>query len=88
MNWLFSQPNPIGLNTIFAMNGAASTTFRAPYWPYNEKKRNEIMEILADFDATDICGGMPKKLRDDEFTVLGNYDTAYTSFPIGDKEEK
>lgn len=73
MKWLFLHPNPIGLNTAFAMTGAAQPVFRAPYWPYDEDMRNELIEILDQFDEDEICGGKPKALTDGQFTVLGDW---------------
>ena len=64
MNWLFAQPNPIGLNTVLAMTGAAQPIFRAPYWPYDEELRNEVFDHLKSFGDTEICGGRPQKLAD------------------------
>jgi 4-hydroxy-tetrahydrodipicolinate synthase len=73
MNWLFMQPNPIGLNTVFAMTGAAQPVFRAPYWPYDQDMRNDVISLLKDFEAYEICGGHPKELKDEDFTVLGDW---------------
>jgi 4-hydroxy-tetrahydrodipicolinate synthase len=73
IKWLFVQPNPIGIDTLFMMNGAAQPVFRAPYWPYDEGLRNQVIEILKDFDEKDICGGRPKALKDEDFTVLGDW---------------
>lgn len=73
MNWLFLEPNPIGLNTIFAMNGASQPVFRAPYWPYDEEKRNQGIELLRAFKQYEICGGQPLNLHDDDFIVLADW---------------
>jgi 4-hydroxy-tetrahydrodipicolinate synthase len=73
MNWLFDQPNPIGINTFFAMNGAAKPIFRAPYWPYDEEERNKVIGLLKDFQDSEICGGRPIILKDEDFTVLGDW---------------
>lgn len=73
MNWLFLQPNPIGINTLFAMTGAAAPVFRAPYWPYDEDMRNLVIEMLNKFEDYEICGGRPKALKDEDFTVLGDW---------------
>ena len=73
MNWLFMQPNPIGLNTVFAMTGAAQPVFRAPYWPYDHDMRNDVIALLKDFEDYEICGGQPRELKDEDFTVLGDW---------------
>ncbi len=39
MNWLFLEPNPIGLNTVFSMTGMSKPVFRGPYTPYDLEKR-------------------------------------------------
>jgi len=49
MNWLFMEPNPIGLNTVSAMTGAAQPVFRAPYMPYDLDKREAAIELLSGF---------------------------------------
>ena len=73
MNWLFMQPNPIGLNTVHAMTGASSAVFRAPYWPYDQDMRKDVIALLKDFEEYEICGGNPKELKDEDFTVLGDW---------------
>lgn len=39
MNWLFKEPNPIGLNTFLSMTGKAQPVFRGPYFPYEMSLR-------------------------------------------------
>jgi 4-hydroxy-tetrahydrodipicolinate synthase len=73
MNWLFLQPNPIGINTLLAMTGAAEPIFRAPYWPYDEDVRLEVIPLLKDFKDSEICGGRPMAIGDGGFTVLGDW---------------
>jgi 4-hydroxy-tetrahydrodipicolinate synthase len=47
MRWLFLQPNPIGVNTLLAMLGAAPPVFRLPYAPYGAELRAEGAQLLA-----------------------------------------
>jgi len=46
MRWLFLQPNPIGLNTVLAMLGAAAPIFRLPYVPYSPELCAQGADIL------------------------------------------
>lgn len=40
MNWLFTEPNPIALNTVMAMTGQSMPVFRSPYFPYKKELRS------------------------------------------------
>ena len=51
MKWLFLEPNPIGLNTMFAMTGMALPVFRSPYFPYDKEKREQGVSLLEAFAA-------------------------------------
>jgi 4-hydroxy-tetrahydrodipicolinate synthase len=73
MNWLFTEPNPIALNTIFAMTGVAQPVFRAPYWPYDLEMRKQGVELLEAFQAHEICGGRPQVMDDGDFSVLADW---------------
>lgn len=44
--WLFTEPNPIGVNTMHMMLGIAKPVFRLPYTARNLEARNEGMAII------------------------------------------
>lgn len=68
-NWLFSEPNPIALNTALAMLGLAQPVFRLPYTPLSKEKRQEGVEI---FKSLADLGELPEAqvLEDEQFTCL------------------
>ena len=45
-SWLFSEPNPIGLNTMLMQLGMAFPMFRLPYTPRDAAARAEGVEII------------------------------------------
>jgi len=45
-SWLFSEPNPIGLNTMLMQLGMAFPMFRLPYTPRDAVARAEAVEII------------------------------------------
>ncbi len=73
MNWLFAQPNPIALNTIFAMTGMSNPVFRAPYYPYDKDLRQQGVDLLKSFQDHEICGGRPQVMDDGDFKVLADW---------------
>jgi len=44
--WLFTEPNPIGVNTMLMQLGAASPVFRLPYTHRSREEREEAVKIL------------------------------------------
>merc|ERR1719272_499911 len=44
--WLFAEPNPIGVNTMLMMLGAAKPIFRLPYTHQTKAMREEAVTIL------------------------------------------
>merc|ERR1712097_97853 len=44
--WLFTEPNPIGVNTMLMQIGAAKPIFRLPYTARNKEAREEGVAIL------------------------------------------
>merc|ERR1712046_179850 len=74
MNWLFTEPNPIALNTVLAMTGQAQPVFRSPYFPYNKELRQKGVELLSAFDANEIYGGQPKVMSDGDFKIMTDWE--------------
>merc|ERR1719326_1825717 len=44
--WLFTEPNPIGVNTMLMMLGAAQPVFRLPYTHTSKEMREEAAKFL------------------------------------------
>jgi len=44
--WLFTEPNPIGVNTLLMQLGVASPVFRLPYTHRSREEREEVVKIL------------------------------------------
>ena len=47
MSWMFSEPNPIALNTALAMCGAVQPVFRLPYMPLTRAQREQVLQCNA-----------------------------------------
>jgi len=71
--WMFSEPNPIPLNTAMAMCGQSSAVFRLPYMPL-EKSQREKGAVLLQALQQHIPGcSEVRVMEDSEFTLLGRY---------------
>jgi 4-hydroxy-tetrahydrodipicolinate synthase len=46
--WLFTEPNPIGVNTMMIMLGAAKPVFRMPYTNRSKAEQEKLVEIMKD----------------------------------------
>uniref|UniRef100_A0A0C9RIK7 4-hydroxy-tetrahydrodipicolinate synthase n=1 Tax=Wollemia nobilis TaxID=56998 RepID=A0A0C9RIK7_9CONI len=74
MDWLFCEPNPIGLNTALAQLGVVRPIFRLPYTPLPLEKRIEFFNIVQDIGREHFIGAKDVKVLDnDDFIVLGRY---------------
>lgn len=67
MQWLFCEPNPIGINTALMMTDAVSPNFRLPYKALTKVQRQQGLELLAALNADDIVGDSLTLLADDDF---------------------
>jgi len=67
--WLFTEPNPIGINTMLMMLGAAKPVFRLPYVNRDLEARQEGARIISAIGLENCPVGEPglQVLRDDEF---------------------
>lgn len=73
-NWLFKEPNPIGINTLLAMTGLVQPIFRLPYVPYSRELREEGARILNELGLENLPGvSEVRVMDDDEFTILARY---------------
>ncbi|KAH9624756.1 hypothetical protein KSS87_003526 [Heliosperma pusillum] len=74
MNWLFKEPNPIGLNTALAQLGVARPVFRLPYVPLPLEKRIEFVNLVKEIGRENFVGNKDVQVLDDEdFVVIGRY---------------
>ena len=74
INWLFQEPNPIGLNTALAQLGVMRPVFRLPYVPLPRPKREEFVNIVKDIGREHFVGEKDVQvLGDDEFVLVGRY---------------
>jgi 4-hydroxy-tetrahydrodipicolinate synthase len=67
MQWLFCEPNPIGINTALMMTDAVSPNFRLPYKALTTAQRQQGFELLAALNSDDIVGDTLSLLDDSDF---------------------
>jgi 4-hydroxy-tetrahydrodipicolinate synthase len=67
--WLFSQPNPIPVNTALAMMGLVEPAFRLPYVPMNRAEREKGVEILRRVGLAELGVAVLDPLDDADFSV-------------------
>lgn len=73
-DWLFSEPNPIGLNTALAQLGVIRPVFRLPYVPLSLEKRVRFVEIVEVIGREKFVGEKDVQvLEDDDFILLSRY---------------
>jgi 4-hydroxy-tetrahydrodipicolinate synthase len=71
--WLFSQPNPIPINTAMAMCGLCQPVFRLPYVPLSKEEREKGLPLLeAVQEHIPGCKEI-RVLEDSDFTIATNY---------------
>ena len=71
--WLFSEPNPIPVNTALAMCGAVRPVFRLPYVPLDARQR-EVGAALLQRVAEHLPGpARVQVLKDSDFHILRHY---------------
>ena len=74
INWLFVEPNPIGLNTALAQLGLIRPVFRLPYVPLSIEKRREFVQMVNDIGREDFVGDKDvRTLEDDDFLLLDRF---------------
>ncbi len=73
MAWLFSEPNPVPLNTAMAMCGLIKPVFRLPYVPLNREKREQGAKLLQQVqEHIPGCKDI-QVLNDDDFRIVSKY---------------
>ncbi|XP_016184228.1 4-hydroxy-tetrahydrodipicolinate synthase, chloroplastic, partial [Arachis ipaensis] len=74
MDWLFQEPNPIGLNTALAQLGVVRPVFRLPYVPLPAEKRIEFVNLVKQIGREHFVGDKDVQvLDDDDFILVGRY---------------
>ncbi|WOG90431.1 hypothetical protein DCAR_0209675 [Daucus carota subsp. sativus] len=74
MEWLFVEPNPIGLNTALSQLGVVRPVFRLPYVPLPLAKRVEFVNIVKEIGREHFVGEKDVQvLEDDDFVLIGRY---------------
>ncbi|KAK9727025.1 hypothetical protein RND81_05G253000 [Saponaria officinalis] len=74
MEWLFRNPNPIGLNTALAQLGVARPVFRLPYVPLPLEMRVEFVQLVKEIGREYFVGDKDVQiLDDDDFIILGRF---------------
>eukprot|EP00475_Leptophrys_vorax_P032848 TRINITY_DN5120_c0_g1_i2.p1 TRINITY_DN5120_c0_g1~~TRINITY_DN5120_c0_g1_i2.p1 ORF type:complete len:386 (+),score=-4.61 TRINITY_DN5120_c0_g1_i2:205-1362(+) len=71
VQWLFCEPNPIGLNTALSQLGLVRPVFRLPYVPLNRAKREEFVRIVEAIGLEHFAGAKGVRvMEDDEFHLV------------------
>lgn len=73
MSWLFSEPNPIPLNTALAMCGLIQPVFRLPYVPMSKAQREQGAVLLRALQQHIPGCTEVRVMEDDEFKIIGRY---------------
>lgn len=73
MSWLFSEPNPIPLNTALAMCGLIQPVFRLPYVPMSKPQREEGAKLLRALQQHIPGCKEVRVMEDEEFKIIGRY---------------
>ncbi|KAL6964986.1 4-hydroxy-tetrahydrodipicolinate synthase 2, chloroplastic [Sarracenia purpurea var. burkii] len=74
IEWLFQEPNPIGLNTALAQLGVVRPVFRLPYVPLPLAKRVEFVNLVKKLGRDNFIGKEDVRvLGDEDFTLVGRY---------------
>ncbi|XP_057976892.1 4-hydroxy-tetrahydrodipicolinate synthase, chloroplastic-like [Malania oleifera] len=74
IDWLFQEPNPIGLNTALSQLGIVRPVFRLPYVPLPLAKREEFVKMVKDIGRENFVGEKDVEALDDgDFILLGRY---------------
>jgi len=68
-SWLFSQPNPIPVNTALAMMGLCRPSFRLPYVPMSRAEREHGVEILRKVGLAELGVATLEPLEDADFST-------------------
>lgn len=70
MEWIFAQPNPIGINTLSAMMRVAKPIFRLPYLPFSKDDRVEGKRIVENLGLHRTIADSVDVLEDSDFMTI------------------
>eukprot|EP00238_Polyblepharides_amylifera_P009825 CAMPEP_0196580648 /NCGR_PEP_ID=MMETSP1081-20130531/29804_1 /TAXON_ID=36882 /ORGANISM="Pyramimonas amylifera, Strain CCMP720" /LENGTH=352 /DNA_ID=CAMNT_0041900571 /DNA_START=81 /DNA_END=1139 /DNA_ORIENTATION=- len=70
VNWLFIEPNPIGLNTMLMMGGACQPVFRLPYMAMSREEREECVQIIEELGIEHTIFDSMKAMDDADFLYV------------------
>ncbi|CAF2048910.1 hypothetical protein HID58_035816 [Brassica napus] len=74
IDWVFQEPNPIGVNTALAQLGVARPVFRLPYVPLPMSTRVEFVKLVKEIGREHFVGERDVQvLDDDDFILIGRY---------------
>ncbi|XP_024379371.1 4-hydroxy-tetrahydrodipicolinate synthase, chloroplastic [Physcomitrium patens] len=74
IDWLFVEPNPIGLNTALAQLGVIRPVFRLPYVPLSIEKRWEFVQMVHDIGREHFVGDNDVQvMEDNDFALLARF---------------
>ncbi|CAL5381941.1 unnamed protein product [Camellia sinensis] len=74
IEWLFHEPNPIGLNTALAQLGVVRPVFRLPHVQLPLAKRVEFVNLVKEIGRENFVGEKDVQvLDDDDFILVGRY---------------
>lgn len=69
-DWLFLEPNRIGLNTALAQLGVIKPVFRLPYVPLGLERRVEFVELVKEIGREHFVGDKDVQVLDDHDFVI------------------
>ncbi|CAK9154530.1 unnamed protein product [Ilex paraguariensis] len=72
IDWLFHEPNPIGLNTALAQLGVVRPVFRLPYVPLPLAKRVEFVNLVKEIGRENFVGETDVQVLGHEDFILVN----------------
>ena len=74
MNWLFIEPNLIGVNTALAQLGIIHPLFCLLYLPLDIEKRRLFVQIVESIGREHFVGDKPVQVLDDvDFLLLARF---------------
>ncbi|PSS11811.1 4-hydroxy-tetrahydrodipicolinate synthase [Actinidia chinensis var. chinensis] len=74
IEWLFHEPNPIGINTALAQLGVVRPVFRLPYVLLPLAKRVEFVKLVKEIGRENFVGEKNVQvLDDDDFILIDRY---------------
>jgi 4-hydroxy-tetrahydrodipicolinate synthase len=74
IDWLFVEPNPIGLNTALCQLGLIRPVFRLPYVPLGKEKRREFVQMVNQIGRHHFVGDKDVQvMEDNDFLLLDRF---------------